>query len=145
ANVGRAYSDFLNESGQANAPAPSTIFSPDVAQQLVTTQSNNPIPGGQRIVTFAPASYPVYSYRTRDGGAVSLFTATVDIQTTAAPGAAITPAQQLFDLMPGQRYQSESLKGIDLVGLNVPPAKSPALATSPAEYSGIISATGVPA
>src|SRR5262249_49258628 len=88
---------------------------------------------------------PVYSYRTRDGGAFSLFTATVDIQTTAAPGAAITPAQQLFDLMPGQRYQSESLKGIDLVGLNVPPAKSPALATSPAEYSGIISATGVPA
>jgi hypothetical protein len=139
----RSYADFLNQSARAGAPASSMIFSPDIAQPLVGSLA--PLAAGQRVVTYAPSDSPAHSYRTRDGGALSLVTATVDIQITADAGAVISPSQQLFDLRPGQRYQSEDLKGIDLVWLSVPPANAPALVTSPADYNAVISATGVPA
>jgi hypothetical protein len=145
AALGRAYSDFLNQSAQANAPVSSTIFSPDVAQQLVSALANGPIPPGQRVFTYTPTNYPAYSYRTRDGGAFSLVAVSSDIQATAGGGATITFAQPLFGLGPGQRYESTDIKGMFLVGINVPPAKSGALATSPAEYDAVTSATGVPA
>jgi hypothetical protein len=145
ATLSRAYSDFLNQSAQANAPASSAIFSPDIAQQLVSALANDPIPPGQRVFTYAPADYPAYSYRTRDGGAFSLVAVNSDIQDTAGGGAVITYHQPLFGLGPGQRYRSTDIKGMFLVGINVPPAKSSALATSPAEYDVVTSATGVPA
>lgn len=143
ATLGRAYSDFLNQSAQGSAPAPSATFSPDVAQPLLSSLS--PVSAGQRAVTYASANDPVYSYRTRDGGAFSLVGATVEIRTTADAGAVFTPPQQLFDLRPGQRYQSTEMKGIDLVGLTVPPARAAALVVSRADFNAVISATGVPA
>jgi len=141
--LGQSYSNFLNQSAAASAPAPSVIFSPDVAKEMLS--SLPPVSSGQRVVTHTPANYPVYSYRTRDGGAFSIISVNVDIQTTAGAGAVLAPSQQLFELRPGQRYQSEDVKGIDLVALSVPPASASALATSPADYNAVISATGAPA
>jgi hypothetical protein len=143
ATLARAYSDFLNQSAQGSAPASSATFSPDVAQPLVG--SLGPVSAGQRVITYAPTNDPAYSYRTRDGGAFSLVTASVEIRTTADAGAVITPPQQLFDLRPGERYQSMEMKGIDLVGLRVPRARASALVTSPADCNAVVSATGVPA
>jgi hypothetical protein len=145
ATLGRAYSDFLNQSAQANAPTSSAIFSPDIAQQLLSTLANGPIPPGQHVFTYAAADYPTYSYRTRGGGAFSLVAVNVDIQANASGGATITYPQPLFGLDPGQRYRSTDMKGMFLVGVNVPPATTAALISSPAEYDAVISATGVPA
>jgi len=145
ATLGRAYSDFLNASAPVGAPASSTTFSPDVAQSLLSALTTSQIAGAQRVVNYAPVDYPAYSYRTSDGGAFSLFAVSIDMQTTANGGGAITYSQPLFALAPGQRYQSTDIKAVDLVGLNVPRANATTLATSPAEYNAVISATGVPA
>jgi len=144
ATLSRAYSDFLNQSAQANAPASSAIFSPDIAQQLLSALANSPIPPGQHVFTYAAADYPTYSYRTRDGGAFSLVAVSSDIRATASGGAAITFSQPLFGLGPGQRYQSTDIHGMFLVGLSVPPGTTAALVTSPAEYDAVTSANGVP-
>jgi hypothetical protein len=102
--LGRTYSDFLNANAPGGAPASSTTFSPDVAQPLLSALTSSQIPGAERVVNYAPVDYPVYSYRTRDGGTFSLFAVSIDMQTTASGGGAITYSQPLFALAPGQRY-----------------------------------------
>ncbi len=102
-------------------------------------------------VTAAATTFPVYSYRTANGGALSFVTLRFHLHavpagtaTTVNPTAIFALLGQVPGLTQAQHYRSIDINILDLLALTVPPASQHnALISADANF-GAISGGGTP-
>jgi hypothetical protein len=126
-----------------SAPS-SKIFDPSVAQIAIGLANQVAARGLILSQTKdAPTTYPVFSYRLSDGGALVFVTVHGVghiVSSDPTKGVAL-PAP---GLTANTHYKSVDLTALVLIAMVVPPAKSPGLVSLAGQYLVVISGKGVP-
>ena len=143
---------YIQQSLRANSPVPSKIFDPTLAQFVLTGTSADEAHGSTETHSFTVGAYPVYSYRTQDGGALtfvawqshihlaSMASITLPNQTVLG----LTAVDGVPGLTLGQPYRSMDLNVLSTLAFAVAPRTS-GLPVGVVGYAITpISGTGVP-
>ena len=116
---------YFQQSLKANHPAPSKIFDRSLSGYLLSLVNANT--ANRDTVTAAPTIFPVYSYRTANGGALSFVTLRFHLHavpagtaTTVNPTAIFQLLGQVPGLTQGQHYRSIDIDLLALLALTVP-------------------------
>ena len=137
ATLSHTLAAYFQQSLKANRPAPSKVFGssfPASVLSLIKADTAN-----RDTVTAAPTTFPVYSYRTANGGALSFVTLRFHLHAVPAGTATTVNLAGIFALLgqvPGltqaQHYRSIDIDILALEALAVPPASPHNALTFPA-------------
>jgi hypothetical protein len=147
AALGPYLASFLNGDSSSNVFA-----SGPVTSQLVRTQKHNAEKATasklRLTYSFGPSDYPSYSFRTRDKGALTLFTLELEERVVAddgAPALRQDASRTTFGgLLPPGEYQEVRTQYLIPVAAHVPPRGSDQLATIVGLYQGVVQVSGTP-
>ena len=146
ATVRRSVTGYLQHAALTKSAPPSKIFDPSVAQSAIGLISQFASQGLILTLTKeAPTTYPVFSYRLSDGGALAFLTvqgAGHIVSNDPTKGVVLSAPQP--GLTANTRYKSVDETALVLIALVVPRAKSPGLVSLAGQYLGVISGKGVP-
>jgi hypothetical protein len=140
----RSVPGYLQQAALTKSAPSSKIFDPSVAQIAIGLANQEATQGLTLSQTKdAPTTYPVFSYRLSDGGALAFLTAhgVGHIVSSDPTKGVVLPVP---GLTANTRYKSVDLTALVLIALVVPPAKSPGLVSLLGQYLVVISGKGVP-
>ncbi len=140
AKIAAQYAKFFEDSVTSKAVVPSSTFSPiDVASYVDSSKS---LP-----ITFSahPAGAPATSYRTDDGGALTVFALTIDEELTAPAGRTISSNTDILDFKANTMVHSYKFEEVVIIAMTNPKKAAGALAAPVAYYTGFVSVSSTPA
>jgi hypothetical protein len=147
ATLGAEYASYLTRSVKAGAAVPSPLFTPDFGAGLIrdaNTQNTAPFTFS---VAVKPTRDPVYSYRTQGGGALSFFTTSWDIRSTAPDtvGYSVSRSTDLLDYPANTQVRFVNWTQLVMTAISIPPKRDSAPLSPAAEYAGTTSVDWKPA
>lgn len=146
ATLRRSVPGYLQQAALTKSAPSSKIFDPSVAQIAIGLANQEAAQGLILSQTKdAPTTYPVFSYRLSDGGALAFLTMHgVGHIVSSDPTKSVVLSAPQPGLTANTRYKSVDLTALVLIALVVPPAKSPGSVSLAGQYLGVISGKGVP-
>jgi hypothetical protein len=144
ATLRRSVPGYVQQVALTKSAPSSKIFDPSVAQIAIGLANQEAAQGLILSQTKdAPTTYPVFSYRLSDGGALVLLTMHgVGHIVSSDPTKGVSLSAP--GLTANTRYKSVDLTALVLIALVVPRAKSPGLVSLAGQYLGVIAGKGVP-
>jgi len=146
-SLGRSVVAFLQQAAQTKSAPSSKIFDASVAQVPLIQIAADAKAGAVDTLHFSAASYPTYSFRTSNGGALTFVAvrgAFHSVPNTINNGALVITTPEA-GLTVGTHYASINGTILGLAALVVPPANSGGAVSLAGFYYNVTSAHGVKA